>query len=156
MAFAALGVVAIFVIVLVLAGFVIRSGGSVDPNPRGYRVRQIVGLAIAAAGLSITFLPVSTDQNYVNVTGHVHYLHLDCGSAFEAMFDSTTSGCGSAAFPHVWIAGGVAAIGMAIAFWGAKRWSGLLAAVCIPLVIAAGIGLIGFIVSNDVFDFGGA
>ena len=29
--------------------------------------------------------------------------------------------CGEAAWPHLWIAGAVAAVGMGVAFWGAGR-----------------------------------
>ena len=75
-ALAVLGVVVIVVIVPLLAGFVIFSD-TMDRKPRGYRVRQVVGFAIVAAGASIMFLPVSTETDG---------FHVSCGSALGAMF----------------------------------------------------------------------
>lgn len=138
-ALAVSGVVVIVVIVPLLAGFVIFSD-TMDRKPRGYRVRQVVGFAIVAAGASIMFLPVSTETDG---------FHVSCGSALGAMFSEWDNGeqCGSAAFPYLWIAGGVAAVGIGVSFWGAGRGR-LLAAVCIPLLVAGSIGLVAFIFSG--------
>jgi hypothetical protein len=88
------------------------------PKPPVRRVTRVIGFAIVAAGLSIMFLPVSAQHGFFNV---------DCGSAWQAMFTDANGhnvedfGCGRAAFPHVWVAGGVAAVGVGVAFWGASR-----------------------------------
>jgi hypothetical protein len=89
-------------------------------------VTRVVGLAIVAAGLSITFLPVSTYVKRFYEYGPPSH-HAECGSAWQAMFTDANGNnfedfvCGYAAFPHLWIAGGVAALGVGIAFWGLSR-----------------------------------
>jgi len=155
-ALAVLGVVVIVIILPLLAGFVIFSDG-VDPKPRGYRVRQVIGFTIVVAGVSILFLHVSAYINaYDAVSGRFGY-RAACGSALQAMFDSWGNGnyeCGSAAFPHLWVAGGVAAVGMGIAYWGESRGR-LLAVVCIPLTVVGFIGLVAFIHSDGGAGLGG-
>jgi hypothetical protein len=84
-------------------------------------VRRVIGLAIVAAGLWITFLPVSTSVTNFDTQQSVSVV---CGSVWQAMLSSENNlghECDLAALPRVWIAGGVAAIGMAVAFWGASR-----------------------------------
>jgi hypothetical protein len=84
-------------------------------------VTRVVGFAIVAVGVSIMFLPVSAQYGVFNV---------DCGSAWQAMFTDANGNnledfvCGRAAFPRIWIAGGVAAVGVGVAFWGASRGRG--------------------------------
>jgi hypothetical protein len=154
-ALAVLGVVAIFLVLPLLAGFVIFSDG-VDPKPRGYGLRLVLGLALVVAGVAIIFLPVSTDINAYAPTGGFGY-HADCGTALGAMFNSSYNGnyeCGSAAFPYLWIAGGVAAVGMGVAFWGDSRGR-LLAVVCIPLLVAGFIALVAFMNSDGGVGLGG-
>ena len=107
-------------------------------------VRRVIGLAIVAVGVSITFLPVSADIDITAYDGRITYqAQADCGSVWRAMLSSENNyghECHRAAVPHVWIAGGIAAIGMAVAFWGASRLL-LLAmlglVVLITLLIAA-------------------
>jgi hypothetical protein len=150
-----IGVVVIVIILPLLAGFVIFSD-SVDPKPRGYRVRLVVGFAIVAAAVSIMFLHVSADINEYDESGRFGY-RVACGSALQAMFDSGGNAnyqCGSAAFPYLWVAGGVAAVGMGIAYWGESRGR-LLAVVCIPLLVAGFIGLVAFIYSDGGAGLGG-
>ena len=49
--------------------------------------------------------------------------------------------CDVAALPHVWIAGGVAAIGMAVAFWGAgARRLGVMVGLVVLLALLIAIG----------------
>jgi len=78
-------------------------------------VRRVIGFAIVAAGVWFTFLPVSAD------IGPFDY-HIACGSVWHAMLShGDQHDCVLTALPHVWIAGGVAAVGMGVAFWGAGR-----------------------------------
>ena len=91
------------------------------PARLDYRVARVIGLALVAAGIGITFLNVSTSSKNVDTRQR---FHVDCGSVWQAMFSKYNNldlDCASAAVPHVWIAGGIAALGMAIAFWGAGR-----------------------------------
>jgi hypothetical protein len=75
-------------------------------------VRRVIGFAIVVAGVWITFLPVSAD------IGPFDY-HIACGSVWHAMLShGTDHDCVLTALPHVWIAGGVAAVGMGVAFLG--------------------------------------
>jgi hypothetical protein len=123
---------------------------TVDKLP-GYRVRRVIGFALVAAGIWITFLNVSA--HYYDGT------NVACGSVWRAMFsrDYNTSEdyiCGRAAFSHLWIAGGVAAVGMGIAFWGASRGR-LLAAVCLPLVATGLVHVLGLVASSQMYPTGG-
>jgi hypothetical protein len=127
-ALAVLGGVVLLIILPLLVGYVIFSD-SVDPKPRGYRVRLVVGFAVAAGGVLIIFLHVSAEAFGNRVA---------CGSALQAMFSwqgNEDYQCGSAGFPYLFVAGGVAAVGMGVAFWGEGRGR-LLAVVCIPLLVA--------------------
>jgi hypothetical protein len=122
-----------------------------DPKSRGYRVRRVIGFAIVAAGVWIMFVDVSAHFN--------DGIEVACGSVWRAMFsgDYNTSEdyvCGSAAFPHLWIAGGVTSVGMGIAFWGASRGR-LLAAVCLPLVATGLVHLLGLVASSQMYGNGG-
>jgi hypothetical protein len=81
------------------------------PTCGGYRRRDRGGR------LWITFLPVSTSV----VTNFDQPVHVICGSVWHAMLSSDNNlghECDVAALPRVWIAGGVAAVGMGVAFWG--------------------------------------
>jgi hypothetical protein len=111
--------------------------GPVDRKPAGYRVRLVIGvvigLAIVAAGVSIMFLTVSTSTYDLNT----HANSLACGSVLHAMFSRDTVyeyGCGQAAFPRLWIAGAVAAVGMGVAFWWAGRGRSLAMAGLVLIV----------------------
>jgi hypothetical protein len=53
-----------------------------EPKPPLHRARQVIGFATVAAGVAITFLPVSTELG-----GD----HVACDSAWEAMFTNTDS-----------------------------------------------------------------
>ena len=80
------------------------------------------------------FLPVSTDEHY-RMEGFDSFgdpiVHTDCGSAWRVMFTNEfhnwvtsltdPNACGHGAFPQFWIAGGVAAVGLVVAFWGGSR-----------------------------------
>jgi hypothetical protein len=91
------------------------------PDRLDYRAARVIGLALVAAGIGITFLNVSTSR--MNFDTQQRF-HVDCGSVWQAMFSNDNNldlDCASAAVPHVWIAGGIAAVGMAIAFRGAGR-----------------------------------
>ncbi len=99
-------------------------------------MRRLIGFVIAAAGVSIMFLPVSTN----------HFGHEACGSGWHAVFNSSNNldyECGEAALPRLWIAGAVVAVGMGIAFWGASRRRLLvmvgLAVVVTVLITVAGL-----------------
>jgi hypothetical protein len=64
---------------------------------------------------------VSSRQHVGDGLRHPATVHVACGSVWQAMLSSENNSnheCDVAALPHVWIAGGVAAIGMAVAFWG--------------------------------------
>jgi hypothetical protein len=132
-----------------------------DDKPPGHRVRRVIGFAVVAAAVSIMFLPVSAHVNsYEEFAQQIQQIsyHADCGSAWHAMFsgDYNTSEdhvCGRAAFPHLWIAGGVAAVGMGIAFWGASRGR-LLAAVCLPLVATGLVHALGLVASSQMYGKG--
>jgi hypothetical protein len=73
-------------------------------------VTRLIGFAIVAAGVAILFLPVSANRSFYGDT-------VACGSSWHAIFrnvnnyDSYGYVCGRAAFPHLWIAGGGAAVG---------------------------------------------
>jgi hypothetical protein len=106
-------------------------------------LRRAIGFAIVAAGISITFLPVSADV-ITDVFDPIGVpTTVDCGSVWQAMSTGDNYACTSAELPHVWIAGGVAVIGIAVAFWGARRRR-LLAmiglVVLVTLLIAAVCG----------------
>jgi ABC-type transport system involved in cytochrome c biogenesis permease subunit len=49
----------------------------------------------------------------------------DCGTTWHAMFSKDhnfpNSACAEPAYARLWIAGGVAAVGMGVAFWSAGR-----------------------------------
>jgi hypothetical protein len=107
----------IFLLVRVLV--FVRDAGA--PKPLGYRVGRVVGLAIVAVGVVITFLSVRvqyhvSDQDLQDVvTSPVHWTYfvdVACGSVWQAMFTPHDDKCGSAALPRLWIAAGVAAVGM--------------------------------------------
>ena len=89
------------------------------------------------------FLPVSTDQ---------FGLHEACGWGWPAMFSSrsnTAYECGAAALPHLWIAGAVAAVGMGIAFWGARRrW--LVAMVGLAVLVTVSITIAGLVAAQGM------
>jgi hypothetical protein len=148
-----IGGLMISVLLFPLVGFLLTGDPAALKSP-GYRVTRIVGFAIAAAGVAITFLPVSTDYRYIDVYRDV-VLHADCGSVWQAMFTNTSNPyCSQAAFPHLWIAGGVAAVGLGIAFWGASRGR-LVAAVCVPLVATGLIHILGLVASSQMHPEGG-
>ena len=105
-----------------------------EPKPAVRRLGRVIGVAIVAAGVAITFLPVSASVNYgsdiQDYFGQPAVVQAECGSAWQAMFTNEfynfasihdVYACGRGAFPHLWIAGGVAALGLAVAFWGASR-----------------------------------
>jgi hypothetical protein len=109
----------------------------------GYRVRRLIGFGVVAAGVAIMFLPVST----------VSYgFHEACGSGWPAMFsgrDNTAYECGTAALPHLWIAGAVAAVGMGIAFWDAG-WRRLVAMVGLAVLVTASITIAGLMAAQGM------
>ena len=153
------GVVVIGVFILPLVGVLFFTGDSEAPKPSGYRVRRVIGFAMVAAAVAITFLPVSTDQRYTEPWGYYQdqvrdvVLHLKCGSVWQAMvskFNFTDRACSRAAFPFLSIAAVVAAVGMGVAFWGAARRR-LLTAVCLPLAAALSIYIIGMIASDAMY-----
>jgi uncharacterized membrane protein len=81
-------------------------------------VRRVIGFAIVAAGVLIMFFPVSHEPDQAIPW------HIDCGTSWQALFTARWNSdyeCGTAAVPHLWLAGGVAAVGMCVAFWGAGR-----------------------------------
>ena len=144
----ALGVVVIGGVIVPIVGYQTH-----DHHPRDaeYRVARVIGLAIVAAGVSITFLPVSTKilvwppqpgfpVSADEPVGTPSWASAACGTAWNAMFskavsmgDMVGSGRAGAAYPHLWIAGGIAAVGISIALWGSSRgW--LLAAAYLPLL----------------------
>ena len=140
------GVVVIGALIFPLLGVLFFSGDTETPKPPGYRVRRVIGFAIVAAGVSITFLRVSHEPDQALPE------HIACGTSWQAMFSARWNGdyeCGHAAFPHLWIAGGVATVGMGIAFWGAGCGR-LLTAVCLPLVAALSVYLLGGIASTQM------
>ena len=113
-------------------------------KPRVHRVRRVIGFGIVAAGIGITFLNVSLHPD-VNPFAPPVPMHLACGSVWNAMFSNANDvayDCGSAAVPHLWIAGGVAAVGMVVAFWGAGRGR-LLRMVVLVLILTTVITLYG-------------
>jgi hypothetical protein len=99
--------------------------------------RRVIGFAIVAVGVWITFLPVSAD------IGPFDY-HVACGSVWHAMLSHRLApehDCVLTALPHVWISGGVAAVGMGVAFWGAGRrllWGMVGLVVLLTVLIALG------------------
>jgi hypothetical protein len=76
--------------------------------------RRLIGFALVAAGVSITFLNVSADINGYNVSTGRFENHAACGSVWRAMLSNSENNpepeCDVAALPQLWIAGGVAAI----------------------------------------------
>ena len=138
-----LDVVVIGALILPLLGVLFFSGDTETPKPPGYRVRRVIGFAIVAAGVSITFLPVSHEPDQALPE------HIACGTSWQAVFSARWNfeyECGEAALPHLWIAGGVAAVGMGVVFWGARRGR-LLAAVCLSVVAALSVYILGAIES---------
>ena len=86
-------------------------------------VRRVIGFAIVAVGIWFTFLNVSADISGCNVSSGIGY-RAACDSVWRAMLSSannTDHECDVAALPHLWIAGGVAAVGIGVAFWGTGR-----------------------------------
>jgi hypothetical protein len=115
-------------------------------------MRQVIGFTIVATGVSIMFLPVSTWM-----TSGDGRVHVDCGSALQAMFNGWANmeyECGSAALPYLWIAGGVAAVGMGVAFWGAGR-ARLLATVGLVVLLTGWISLVALLHSDSATGIGG-
>jgi hypothetical protein len=90
-----------------------------EPKPPVHRLRRVIGFAIAGAGASITFLPVSAD---LSLYAEGVLVHVSCGSRWQAMFTNPRNynglgyACGRAAFPYLSIAGGVVAVGLVVAF----------------------------------------
>ena len=94
----------------------------VVPKSPGYRrLMLVVGFAMVAAGVSILFLNVSAWDTFESG----EKFHVDCGTAWHAMFSHDhnfpNSACATPAYPRIWIAGGIAAVGTGVAFWGAGR-----------------------------------
>lgn len=105
-------------------------------------MRRVIGFAIVAAGVSIMFLHISTES---------HGFHLNCGTAWHAMFSKDNNdvyayACSDAAFPRLWIAGGVVAAGMGIAFWGVSRVR-LLVIIGLVLLFTALVNIVGLVAS---------
>ena len=106
-------------------------------GPIGYRVtrltRRLIGFGVVVAGWSIMFLPVSTNRFGLGREA--------CGTSWAALFaptNNTDYECGQAAFPYLWIAGAVFAVGMGAAFWDERRnrIPGVLALVGLALLLA--------------------
>jgi hypothetical protein len=118
------------------------------PKPPVRRVTRIIGFAFVAAGVAIMFLPVSANRSFYGDT-------VACGSGWQAMFRNVNNynwdgyACGRAAFPHLWIAGGVAAVGLGIAFWGANRGR-FLGMICLALLITGFIHGFGLMMSSSM------
>jgi hypothetical protein len=118
------------------------------PKPPVRRVTRVVGFAIVAAGVSIMFLPVSANRSFYGDT-------VACGSGWQATFTNATNynsdgyACGHAAFPHLWIAGAVAAVGIGVAFWGASRGR-FLGMICLALVVTGSIQVLGLMGSSSM------
>jgi cytochrome bd-type quinol oxidase subunit 2 len=119
-------------------------------------------LAIVAVGVVITFLSVRvqyhvSDQDLQDVvTSPVHWTYFvdaACGSVWQALFIFSDDKCGSAALPRLWIAAGVAAVGMGLAFWGARRGR-LLAAVCLPFAGALSVFIIWMVAMSLMYGGG--
>jgi hypothetical protein len=91
------------------------------------------------------FLQVSTD----------HFGHEACGTSWHAMFSPSNNldyECGEAAFPHLWIAGAVFAVGMGIAFWDGRvhRIRRLLAMVGLAVLLTLLINAAGLIAAGGM------
>ena len=67
---------------------------------------RVIGLAIVAAGVSITFLPVSSGFPVPGdePVGTPSFIRMACGTAWQAMFlkdvNLVDTGCAAAAYPH--------------------------------------------------------
>ena len=128
-----------------------------EPKRPAHRIRRVIGFAIVAAGVSIMwFLPVSTDLNLsVGEWGSEVPNHLECGSVWQAMFSNVNNingygyDCGHAAFPYVSIAGGVVAVGLVVAFWGAGRGR-LLRIVGVAVLVPGLIQILGLMTSSHL------
>ena len=152
-------VVVIGALILPLVGVLFFAGDTEAPKPSGHRVRQVIGFALVAAAVAITFLPASTDQRYTETWGYYQdqvrdvVLHTKCSSVWQAMlskFNFPDNACSRATFPFLSIAAGVAAVGMGVAFWGARR-TRLLAAVCLPIAAALSIYIIEMVASDAMY-----
>jgi hypothetical protein len=95
------------------------------------------------------FLNVSTSTTmYFDAPERVH---LDCGTAWRPMFSKDSNGDlagAKAAYPRLWIAGSLTAVGMGIAFWGASRGR-LLSVVGYALLAAGLVGLFSWILTSS-------
>jgi hypothetical protein len=127
-----------------------------EPKPPVHRLRRVVGLAIVAAGVSITFLPMSADRNLsVEEWGSEVPHHLECGSAWQAMFSNVNNingygyACGRAAFPYLSVAGGIVAVGLLVAFWGAGRGR-LLRMMGVALLVPGLLQILGLMTSSNM------
>ena len=118
------------------------------PKPPVRRVTRVIGFAIVAAGVAIMFLPVRADRSFY---GDI----VACGSGWQAMFTNVNNynadgyACGHAAFPHLWIGGAVAAVGIGIAFWGASRGR-FLGMIFVALLVTRSIQVLGLMGSSSM------
>jgi len=108
------------------------------PNTPGQRVRRIIGFALVGVAVSIPFLPVralGTPSTKATPDHRASKTAVRVGTrCFYNQNTTEFNHCTSTAFPLLWIAGGVAAVGMGIAFWGANRgW--LLGMISVVLVV---------------------
>jgi hypothetical protein len=152
---------AIFVVGALVIGSVILtlvtvvfSDDTAAPKGAGYRrVTLVIGFAIVAAGVSILFLDVGAWDTYSFEPGGK--FHVDCGTAWHAMFSKDhnfpNSACAEPAYARLWIAGGVAVVGMGVAFWGAGRRR-LSAMVSYALLATVLVRLLALVASSS---FGG-
>ena len=148
-----IGALVIGFIIVPIVGFFTHTDTAAPITP-GHRGRRIIGFAIVAAAVSIPFIPVKAPR-----FGYYEGAPLeDCGTGWHALFynqiTTELNNCGPAASPLLWIAGGVAAVGMGIAFWGVSRGR-LLAAVCLPLVATGLVHLLGLVASSQMYGNGG-
>ena len=132
------------VIVLPFVGVWTLTRDNGVPKSPGYWVRRVIGFAMVAAGVSIMFLPVRAER----VAGYP----LACGTGWHAMFSKENNPdwvCGTAAVPHLWIAGAVAALGFGIAFWGAGRGP-ILAMVGLVFLLTGLINIAGLLAAQEM------
>jgi hypothetical protein len=128
-----IGALVIGFIIVPIVGFFTHTDTAAPITP-GHRGRRIIGFAIVAAAVSIPFFPVKAPR-----FGYYEGAPLeDCGTGWHALFynQNTTelNNCGPAASPLLWIAGGVAAVGIGVAFWDAGRGR-LLGMISVVLVV---------------------
>ena len=81
---ALLGAAVIAVVILPLVGVWSLTRDTGVPKPPGYRVRQVIGFAIVAAGVWIMFLNVSAQYDGIDVA---------CGTSTGLRFHSTSICC---------------------------------------------------------------